>query len=128
MKEKEREEKAKKRTQKEQEIIQRQLSSIQPQSIDVLPKGGGVTVGGASSGGVDGGEILAEGACTTIEERASDGDQTTDESEDDCPVCHIKGLSCQWIACDYCDVWYHIHCTEVNPNVLPDIFYCSRCV
>ena len=50
------------------------------------------------------------------------------EDEDDCPVCHIKGLSCQWICCDNYDTWYHTQSTEINPNVLPESFHCSHCV
>ena len=50
------------------------------------------------------------------------------EEGDDCPVCHVSGLSCQWICCDNCNVWYHTHCTDANPDSLPDMFYCLKCV
>ena len=60
---------------------------------------------------------------------ASNGEEVSDDEGDvECPVCHIHGLSCQWICCDNCDVWYHTHCTDANPDRIPDIFYCFQCV
>ena len=52
------------------------------------------------------------------------------ENEDDieCPICCIKGLGCQWICCDNCDTWYHTHCTDVDPDNVPNIFFCTSCV
>lgn len=29
---------------------------------------------------------------------------------DMCPVCHVD-IHCEWIHCDRCDVWRHMHCT-----------------
>ena len=61
-------------------------------------------------------------------ENVSDEDvESNDEDEVECPVCHLGGLSCQWICCDNCDIWYHTHCTDVNPKRLPDTFYCPSC-
>ena len=60
---------------------------------------------------------------------ASNGEEVSDDEGDvECPVCHIHGLSCQWICCDNCDVWYHTHCTDANPDRIPDMFYCFQCV
>ena len=46
-----------------------------------------------------------------------------DDDDVDCPVCHVRGLSCQWICCDDCNVWYHMHCTDADPGDLPDMFH-----
>lgn len=60
----------------------------------------------------------------------SEGEEMSNGEGDDeyveCPVCHIHGHSCQWVHCDNCNVWYHTHCTDVDPDNLPDIhvFYC----
>lgn len=50
------------------------------------------------------------------------------DSEEDieCPKCH-QNVECRWICCDSCDVWYHIQCTSVSPDNIPDIFYCENC-
>ena len=115
-------------TKKTQKELERQISSIQ--LIDptgALSMEGGVALGGASGGGGDG-VVTSEESDSAV-----GGDGASEEGEemsggDDCPVCHEKGLSCRWICCDYCDVWYHMHCTKVNPNRLPEIYYCSNCV
>lgn len=65
------------------------------------------------------------------EDTSHEGDGEGDgdgDNEYSCPVCHITGLSCQWICCDNCDTWLHTHCTEVDPDHLPDIYYCFKCV
>jgi hypothetical protein len=51
-----------------------------------------------------------------------------DDDNVDCPVCHIRKLSCQWICCDNCNVWYHTHCTDANPDDLPEMFHCLKCM
>ena len=66
-----------------------------------------------------------EGDDVSNEERVSG---EGDGREDNCPVCHVKGLACQWICCDNCDTWLHTQCTKANPDRLPDIFYCFKCV
>jgi hypothetical protein len=48
-------------------------------------------------------------------------------SDDECPKCHLD-VDCQWICCDSCDIWYHMHCTNVSPDSIPDIWYCENCV
>lgn len=44
------------------------------------------------------------------------------EVSDDCPICHVSDLCCQWICCDNCDVWYHTQCTDVNPDIFQIFF------
>ena len=62
----------------------------------------------------------------TLRVNASDDE----ESDVECPICHVKEgqSSCQWVCCDNCDIWYHTHCTDVDQDDLPDIFYCLKCV
>ena len=50
-------------------------------------------------------------------------------SDDDveCPKCNLF-VDCQWICCDNCNVWYHMHCTSLSPNDIPDEFYCENCL
>ena len=60
------------------------------------------------------------------EEEVSSGEE--DDEDVECPVCHVHGLSCQWICCDNCNVWYHTRCTDADPDNIPDIFYCFKCV
>ena len=69
-----------------------------------------------------------EGDGAASEEGDDVSSEEGDGEEDDCPMCHVKGLTCQWICCDYCDTWFHTHCTEANPDCLLDIFFCSKCV
>ena len=57
-----------------------------------------------------------------------ESNSTTEDDEAECPVCHVPGLSCQWICCDSCNVWYHTHCTDADPDNLPDLFNCLKCV
>ena len=120
--------KTRKLREKEQENVEKQISSIQLDSTTkegdaassrALSKEGGMASGGASS--KEGGVALGKGCDGVVEEMS-------EEDDGDCPVCHVQRLSCRWICCDNCDMWYHMHCTDVNPNRVPDIFYCSRCV
>ena len=60
-------------------------------------------------------------------EEVSNGEGDNDDGVE-CPVCHVRGLSCQWFCCDNCNVWYHTHCTDANPDSLPNMFYCLKCV
>ena len=49
-------------------------------------------------------------------------------SEDDIP-CNECGTTSggRWVGCDGCNCWYHIQCTELNPNDLPDTYFCKDC-
>ena len=61
---------------------------------------------------------------------SDDDDEEVSQDEVECPICHVKEgeSSCQCICCDNCDIWYHTHCTDINQDDLPDIFYCLKCV
>ena len=50
-----------------------------------------------------------------------------------CPLCFSKeDRVWPWIACDHCEVWYHCECTDISPNMYPDLhaieWFCSNCV
>ena len=60
--------------------------------------------------------------------RKADDELSENEDDIECPICCIKGLGCQWICCDNCDTWYHTHCTDVDPDNVPNIFFCTSCV
>ena len=44
-----------------------------------------------------------EGDDVANEERDGVANEEGDGEEDDCSVCHVQGLACLWICCDYCD-------------------------
>ena len=53
-----------------------------------------------------------------------------DESYAECPNCGaIYGtIDCLWVCCDGCDSWFDINCTLLNPNEIPDVYYCNFCL
>ena len=60
---------------------------------------------------------------------------STGSDESDCAVCPICKLSRDavwpWVACDTCKTWYHAECTDLDPDVYPDLdvtdWVCSQC-
>ena len=71
-------------------------------------------------------DVEGEVSSGTAEEVFNSEDE--DDDDVDFPVCHICALSCQWICCDNCNVWYHTHCTDANPDDLPEMFHCLKCM
>ena len=68
---------------------------------------------------------VSNGGSDVSHSTAEEVSNSEDDDDVDCPVCHVRGLSCQWI---YCNVWYHTHCTDADPDDLPDMFHCLKCV
>nr|XP_039260173.1 uncharacterized protein LOC120336543 [Styela clava] len=44
-----------------------------------------------------------------------------EKKKEDCNVCKVQFNGGpdepRWIACDQCDKWFHLHCTELNPHL-----------
>ena len=62
-----------------------------------------------------------EGSEASNREKVSD-----DEGDVECPVCHI--LVNGFVVTIVMYGIYHTHCTDANPDRIPDIFYCFQCV
>ena len=59
--------------------------------------------------------------CLELEKSMEEMCVSEDDDDVECPVCHLRGLSCHWICCDKCNIWYHTYCTDVEPDNIPDI-------
>jgi len=48
---------------------------------------------------------------------------SSDESDSACcPACKLsEDAVWLWVACDTCKTWYHAECTELDPDVYPDL-------
>jgi len=49
-----------------------------------------------------------------------------------CPVCKSsENAVWPWVACDTCETWYHAECTDLDPDVYPDLdvtdWVCLQC-
>ena len=60
-----------------------------------------------------------------IEELLQDLDVSDDDVE--CPKCHLDTPG-EWISCDHCEIWYHIDCTTVSSDSIPQTWFCENCV
>ena len=66
---------------------------------------------------------------------SSASDKVVYSSDDDaiCPVCFTKEDKVwPWIACDCCEEWYHTECTNISPDLYPDLhsidWVCFKCI
>ena len=47
-------------------------------------------------------------------------------SSDNNAICPLWCLSKEdrvwpWVACDHCEIWYHCECTDISPDMYPDL-------
>lgn len=67
----------------------------------------------------------------TGSEEDSDGCVTSEEgSTCTCPRCGLVygEEDAIWICCDVCNTWFDLGCTVIDPDHIPQIFYCEDCV
>ncbi|KAI8827069.1 uncharacterized protein EV422DRAFT_593847, partial [Fimicolochytrium jonesii] len=62
------------------------------------------------------------------EEGDAEGDEEDDENEEviRC-ICHYNDDDGNTIACDKCGVWQHMLCVGIDPNDVPEKYYCEKC-